>query len=45
MDLALSEEEQLIVDSAVAFLDASCPSSKVRSVSESGDGFDRSLWQ
>jgi alkylation response protein AidB-like acyl-CoA dehydrogenase len=45
MDLALSEEEQLIVDSAVAFLDSSCPLSKVRSVSESGDGFDRSLWQ
>lgn len=45
MDLALNDEQQLIVDSAVAFLDQSSTRAQVRSVSEAGDGFDRALWQ
>jgi alkylation response protein AidB-like acyl-CoA dehydrogenase len=45
MDLALNDEQQQIVDSAVAFLDQSSTLAQVRSVSETGDGFDRALWQ
>ncbi|MEI8155277.1 MAG: acyl-CoA dehydrogenase [Burkholderiales bacterium] len=45
MDLALNDEQQLIVDSAVAFLDKSSTLTQVRSTSETGDGFDRALWQ
>jgi alkylation response protein AidB-like acyl-CoA dehydrogenase len=45
MDLALNDEQQQIVDSAVVFLDKSSTLAQVRSVSEAGDGFDRALWQ
>ncbi|RFO94989.1 acyl-CoA dehydrogenase [Rhodoferax lacus] len=45
MDLALSDEQQLIVDSAVAFLASSSTLAKVRVASETGDGCDRALWQ
>jgi alkylation response protein AidB-like acyl-CoA dehydrogenase len=45
MDLALTDEQQLIVDSAVAFLAESSSLAKVRAVSEAGDGFDHSQWK
>ncbi len=44
MDLYLSEEQQQIVDSAVAFLHEACTMPTVRAVSESTSGLDAQLW-
>lgn len=45
MDLNLTEDQRLIVDSAVTFLAEASPTASVRATSEQGDGFDRALWQ
>ena len=44
MDLALNDEQQLIADSAAAFLAEASAMPAVRAASEQGDGFDRGLW-
>jgi alkylation response protein AidB-like acyl-CoA dehydrogenase len=45
MNLSLTEEQQLIVDSAVTFLATASAMPAVRATSESADGFDAALWQ
>lgn len=45
MDLTISDEQRLIVDSAAAFLGEASAMRLVRACSEDGDGFDRSLWR
>ena len=45
MDLNLSEEQRLIVDSAAEFLAAHSSSEQVRKVSAQPGGWDSALWQ
>ncbi|HSW20600.1 MAG TPA: acyl-CoA dehydrogenase family protein [Ramlibacter sp.] len=45
MDLTLSDEQQLIAESAEAFLAEASAMPAVRATSEQGDGFDRGLWR
>ena len=45
MDLNLTEEQRLIVDSAAEFLAAHSTSAQVRQVTETPGGWDASLWQ
>lgn len=45
MDLRLSDEQQLIVDSAAAFLAEHSAMPAVRAVCDGGAGLDRSLWE
>ncbi len=45
MDLSLSDEQQLIADSAATFLAEASTKLAVRAVSESGSGIDRALWR
>ena len=45
MDITLTDEQQLIADSAAAMLDAACSLAQVRAVSEKGDGLDAALWK
>ena len=44
MDLRLSEEQRLIVDSAAEFLSAQCTSQRARSVMHGSPGWDADLW-
>ena len=45
MDLNLTEEQRLIVDSAAEFLAAHSTSAQVRQVTETPGGWDATLWQ
>ena len=44
MDFGLSPDQVLFKDSLRRFLDAECPTTRVRAIMESGDGHDRRLW-
>jgi len=44
MDFGLSEEQVLFKDTLRRFLDAECPTTRVRSIMESPDGHDPVLW-
>ncbi|MGH8846118.1 MAG: acyl-CoA dehydrogenase family protein, partial [Polaromonas sp.] len=45
MDLCLSDEQQLIADSAATFLAEASTMPAVRAVSDSAEGIDRALWR
>jgi len=45
MDFGLSEDQVLFKDSLRRFLDAECPTTRVRAIMEGPDGHDRSLWR
>lgn len=45
MDLALSEDQQLIADTAADFLASACDSTTMRAAAASAGGLDRALWQ
>ena len=45
MDISLSDEQQLIADSAATFLAEASAMPAVRAASESGHGIDRALWR
>ncbi|MDB5732602.1 MAG: acyl-CoA dehydrogenase, partial [Variovorax sp.] len=45
MDLSLSEEQQLITDSAATFLAEASAMPAVRAASQSAEGLDRDLWR
>ncbi|MFT5889136.1 MAG: alkylation response protein AidB-like acyl-CoA dehydrogenase [Zhongshania sp.] len=45
MEFAFTEEQQMIRDTAAAFLKASCTSSAVRSAMATEQGFDTALWE
>jgi alkylation response protein AidB-like acyl-CoA dehydrogenase len=45
MDFGLSEDQILLKDTIHRWLDAECPTSRVRSVMESDDGHDVALWK
>ncbi len=45
MDLTLSDEHQLLAESARAFVDHECPTTRVRQFAGSGYGFDADLWR
>jgi alkylation response protein AidB-like acyl-CoA dehydrogenase len=45
MDLTLSEEHGLLASSARAFVDRECPTSRVRELMATVDGFDPELWR
>jgi alkylation response protein AidB-like acyl-CoA dehydrogenase len=45
MDFGLSEDQVLFKDSLRRFLDAECPTTRVRTIMEGPDGHDRSLWR
>ncbi len=45
MDLSLTAEQQLLVESARSFLTHRCPITLVRAMEEDEHGFDRQLWQ
>ena len=45
MDLGLSEEQTMLKDSAVEFLNAELPKTRVRELFESEDGFAPDIWQ
>jgi len=45
MDFGLSEEQLLLKDTLRRFLDAECPTTRVRSIMESEDGHDTALWR
>ncbi|WP_246610301.1 acyl-CoA dehydrogenase family protein [Comamonas fluminis] len=45
MDLSLNEEQKMIVESAVVFLQEKSTTAQVRKVSETEGGLDRALWQ
>jgi len=45
MDFGLSEEQVLLKDTIRRYLDAECPTTRVRKVMESADGHDPELWR
>ena len=45
MDLSLNEEQKMIAESAVVFLQEKSTTAQVRKVSETEGGLDRALWQ
>jgi len=45
MDFGLSEEQVLLKDTLRRFLEAECPTTRVRSIMESEDGHDPALWR
>jgi alkylation response protein AidB-like acyl-CoA dehydrogenase len=45
MDLALSADQRLIVETAEGLLSEASASAKMRAASDSADGIDRALWQ
>jgi alkylation response protein AidB-like acyl-CoA dehydrogenase len=45
MDLTLSPEQELLVQSARSFLSHSCPLTRVRAIEASPEGFDEDLWR
>ena len=45
MDFGLSQDQVLLKDTIRRFLDAECPTSRVRSVMEGPTGHDPALWQ
>lgn len=44
MDFGLSDDQVLFKDTLRRFLDAECPTTRVRTVMEGPDGHDRALW-
>lgn len=45
MDFGLSEDQILFKDTLRRFLDAECPTTRVRTIMEGPDGHDRKLWR
>jgi alkylation response protein AidB-like acyl-CoA dehydrogenase len=45
MDFGLSEDQRLFKDTLRRFLDAECPTTRVRTIMEGPDGHDRALWR
>jgi alkylation response protein AidB-like acyl-CoA dehydrogenase len=45
MNFAFSEEQEMLRDSVRRFLEARCPSEKVRDLMESDEGYDPALWR
>ncbi|HWP64407.1 MAG TPA: acyl-CoA dehydrogenase family protein, partial [Candidatus Limnocylindria bacterium] len=45
MDFGLSEDQLLFKDSLRRYLDAECPTARVRAIMEGPDGHDRALWR
>src|SRR5919198_513569 len=45
MDLSLSDEQRMLIDSARAFLARSCPTTLVRELEGSPEGFSREHWR
>ncbi len=45
MDFGLSDEQTLLKDTVRRYLEAECPTSRVRAIMEGPDGHDRSLWR
>jgi alkylation response protein AidB-like acyl-CoA dehydrogenase len=45
MNFGLSEEQLLLKDTVRRYLDAECPTSRVRTIMESADGHDPELWK
>ena len=45
MDLSLTEEQQLLQDSARDFLRQECPTTHVRAMEEDATGYSPELWQ
>jgi alkylation response protein AidB-like acyl-CoA dehydrogenase len=45
MDFGLSEDQILLKDTVRRFLEAECPTTRVRSIMESDDGHDAALWR
>ena len=45
MDFGLSEDQVLLKDSVRKFLEAECPTTRVREIMESDTGHDATLWQ
>jgi alkylation response protein AidB-like acyl-CoA dehydrogenase len=45
MDFGLSEEQVLLKQTIRRYLEAECPTTRVRSIMESADGHDRDLWR
>jgi alkylation response protein AidB-like acyl-CoA dehydrogenase len=45
MDFGLSEEQVLLQDTIRRYLDAECPTTRVREIMESQDGHDPALWK
>ena len=45
MDFGLSEDQVLLKDTLRRFLEAECPTTRVRTIMQSEDGHDRKLWQ
>ncbi len=45
MDFGLTEDQILLKDTVHRFLEAECPTTRVRAIMESDDGHDQQLWQ
>ena len=45
MDFGISEDQVLLKDSVRKFLEAECPTTRVRDIMESDSGHDAELWQ
>jgi alkylation response protein AidB-like acyl-CoA dehydrogenase len=45
MDFGLSEEQRLLQDSIRRYVDAECPTGRVRTIAESATGHDPALWR
>jgi alkylation response protein AidB-like acyl-CoA dehydrogenase len=45
MDFGLSEDQVLFKDTLRRYLDAECPTTRVRTIMEGPDGHDRALWR
>lgn len=45
MDFGLSEEQTLLQDTIKKFVEAECPTTRVREIMESDDGHDPALWR
>ena len=45
MDLALSSDQELFLETTRRFLETECPVTEVRALHETADGFDRDYWR